>query len=109
MTRICDCTGAPHEFRGVYRGGLLRALQGGVPSDRIQYGSAVRSIEQDAEGESRCVTKDDMVMSNICRLEPYVQPANDQRFLMLHTQEAGNVISAGHTAFLISTKKARIK
>ena len=46
-----ECEGAPHEFRGVYRGGLLRTLQSGVPSDCIQYNSAVQSIVQDDNGE----------------------------------------------------------
>ncbi|CAK0760239.1 hypothetical protein CVIRNUC_002755 [Coccomyxa viridis] len=47
-----ECEGAPHEFRGVYRGGLLRALQSGVPPDCIQYNSAVQSIVQDDDGVS---------------------------------------------------------
>ncbi len=46
-----ECEGAPHEFRGVYRGGLLRTLQSGVPSDCIQYNSAVQSVVQDEDGE----------------------------------------------------------
>ena len=49
-----ECEGAPHEFRGVYRGGLLRTLQSGVPPDCIQYNSAVQSIVQDDGGE--CLT-----------------------------------------------------
>ena len=48
---INECEGAPHEFRGVYRGGLLRTLQSGVPSDCIQYNSAVQSVAQDEDGE----------------------------------------------------------
>ena len=51
-----ECEGAPHEFRGVYRGGLLRALQSGVPPDCIQYNSAVQSIVQDDDGESLTLT-----------------------------------------------------
>ena len=47
-----ECEGAPHEFRGVYRGGLLRTLQSGVPPDCIQYNSAVQSIVQDDDGKS---------------------------------------------------------
>ena len=47
-----ECKGAPHEFRGVYRGGLLRTLQSGVPPDCIQYNSSVQSIVQDDDGES---------------------------------------------------------
>lgn len=47
-----ECEGAPHEFRGVYRGGLLRTLQSGVPADCIQYNSAVQSIVQDEGGKS---------------------------------------------------------
>ena len=46
-----ECEGAPHEFRGVYRGGLLRTLQSGVPPDCIQYNSAVQSIVQDDNGQ----------------------------------------------------------
>lgn len=45
-----ECTGAPHEFRGVYRGGLLRTLQSAVPPDSIRYGAAVESVDQDATG-----------------------------------------------------------
>ena len=48
---MAECDGAPHEFRGVYRGGLLRTLQSGVPSDCIQYNSAVQSVVQDEDGE----------------------------------------------------------
>ena len=51
-----ECEGAPHEFRGVYRGGLLRTLQSGVPPDCIQYNSAVQSIVQDDDGESLTLT-----------------------------------------------------
>ncbi len=47
---IDECTGAPHEFRGVYRGGLLRALQAAVPRDCIHYGCAVSSVDQDDAG-----------------------------------------------------------
>ena len=47
---INECSGAPHEFRGVYRGGLLKALHAGVPDDRIQYNSAVQSLMQDDVG-----------------------------------------------------------
>lgn len=50
---IDECTGGPHEFRGVYRGGLLRALQAGVPADSIQYSSAVSSVDQDEQGGSQ--------------------------------------------------------
>lgn len=46
-----ECEGAPHEFRGVYRGGLLRTLQSGVPFGCIQYNSAVQSIVQVEGGE----------------------------------------------------------
>ncbi|CAL5223561.1 g6095 [Coccomyxa viridis] len=49
---MAECDGAPHEFRGVYRGGLLRTLQSGVPSDCIQYNSAVQSVVQDEDGVS---------------------------------------------------------
>ena len=48
---IDECTGAPHEFRGVYRGGLLRALQAAVPADRVRYGAPVQGLQQDDEGE----------------------------------------------------------
>ena len=51
MIILDECEGAPHEFRGVYRGGLLRTLQSGVPSGCIQYNSAVQSIVQDEDGE----------------------------------------------------------
>jgi 2-polyprenyl-6-methoxyphenol hydroxylase-like FAD-dependent oxidoreductase len=47
---IDECTGAPHEFRGVYRGGLLRALQAAVPADRVRYGAPVQGVQQDDEG-----------------------------------------------------------
>ncbi|KAK9917380.1 hypothetical protein WJX75_003773 [Coccomyxa subellipsoidea] len=47
---IDECTGAPHEFRGVYRGGLLRALQSAVPPDAVCYDCAVSSVEQDGTG-----------------------------------------------------------
>ncbi len=47
---IDECIGAPHEFRGVYRGGLLRVLQSAVPRDCIHYGCAVSSMDQDDAG-----------------------------------------------------------
>lgn len=47
---IDECTGAPHEFRGVYRGGLLRALQSAVLPDAVCYDCAVSSVEQDGTG-----------------------------------------------------------
>ena len=48
---VNECEGAPHEFRGVHRGGLLRTLQSGVPSECIEYNSAVQSVAQDEDGE----------------------------------------------------------
>ena len=45
-----ECKGGPHEFRGVYRGGLLRTLCSGVPAERIHYSCAVESLRQDEGG-----------------------------------------------------------
>ena len=45
-----ECKGGPHEFRGVYRGGLLRTLCSGVPAERIHYGCAVEALRQDDDG-----------------------------------------------------------
>ena len=47
-----ECKGGPHEFRGVYRGGLLRTLGSGVPAERIHYNCAVESLRQDDDGVS---------------------------------------------------------
>lgn len=46
-----ECEGAPHEFRGVKRSTLLEALQRVVPSECIQYGAAIHSVETDQNGQ----------------------------------------------------------
>ena len=52
---IDECTGAPHEFRGVYRGELLRVLQSAVPRERVHFGAPVQSVQQDDEGARHVV------------------------------------------------------
>ena len=47
---IDECTGAPHEFRGVYRGEVLRVLQSAVPPERIHFGAPVQRLRQDDAG-----------------------------------------------------------
>jgi len=55
----------------VYRGGLLRTLQRGIPSDCIQYNSAVESIVQDESGEHKHMAID------ICHVPACSRPCLD--------------------------------
>ena len=46
-----ECEGAPHEFRGVLRSGLLEALQSSLPSGTVQYACPIASVKEDEQGE----------------------------------------------------------
>lgn len=47
-----ECAGGPHEFRGVRRSSLIKALASQLPVDAIHLGAEVKIVESDARGIS---------------------------------------------------------
>ena len=54
-----ECHGGPHEIRPVFRSGLLKALEGGVPTEHIHFGVKVADVESTKDGKCppvHCIT-----------------------------------------------------
>ena len=54
-----ECHGGPHEIRPVFRSGLLKALEGGVPAENIHFGVKVADVESTEDGKylpACCIT-----------------------------------------------------
>lgn len=66
-----ECHGGPHEIRPVFRSGLLKALEGGVPSGNIHFGVKVAGVESTKDGNplhACCITLCSTVCSGLlCR------------------------------------------
>nr|ART29443.1 chloroplast zeaxanthin epoxidase 2 [Lobosphaera incisa] len=45
-----ECEGAPHEFRGMRRSDLLKALASNLPLARLHYGCAIARVSSDLNG-----------------------------------------------------------
>ncbi len=45
-----ECHGGPHEVRPVFRAGLLKALERGVPRERLHFGVKVVDVGSEADG-----------------------------------------------------------
>ncbi|BDA48885.1 Monooxygenase 2 [Coccomyxa sp. Obi] len=90
---IDECTGAPHEFRGVYRGGLLRALQSAVPPNCIHYGSAVSSVDQDDAGVDVTLESGERIRA------PLVIGADGVRSKLARALGLGEANFAGYIAY----------
>ena len=65
-----ECHGGPHEIRPVFRSGLLKALEGGVPSENIHFGVKVADVESTKDGNyfpAYCITFGSTVCSGLGR------------------------------------------
>ena len=45
-----ECSGAPHEFRGVLRSSLLRTLEDNLHPDTVHYNSPISEVTDNNEG-----------------------------------------------------------